>query len=201
MDRSGQARKWAMRVFFLFLAVGAGYAIHELAHYGMYKAYGYTAVIDWKQGMVAAVDSLGEIITSDRIPPEHRIPGLLAGPLSTLLLAAVFTGLYLRHQASFLFFAFGMMGAVSRFNMLIDGFNSDEGKIAAQMFSSYGPIGGMTALSAPLLVWTTSIILAAILTSRQTFFQRTYWAIPLWALTNFGLVLVLRLLMVVVLVR
>jgi hypothetical protein len=68
-------------------------------------------------------------------------------------------------------FAIAIINAVYRFNIFIDGFNSDEGKIANVMASSYGPLGRMAGLTIPLIVWTASIILACILINRQTFFS------------------------------
>ena len=88
-----------------------------------------------------------------------------------------------------------IMNAVFRFNIFIDGVNSDEGKIAAVVAESFGALGRMAALSVPLLVWTLGVILSVKLTDRQTFFRRTYWAIPLWMVISTILTLLMRALL------
>jgi hypothetical protein len=165
----------------------------------MYKALGYSPLVNWKAGSVSAFDGAGEVIPRDTLPPQDRILLSLAGPSVTLLLAAGFAILYSKRQDSFLLFAMAIMNSVYRFNIFIDGFNSDEGKIANVMSSSYGPLGRMAGLTVPLIVWTASIVLTCILIDRQVFFKRTYWAVPLWVFVNFALILLLRLLTFVLL--
>jgi hypothetical protein len=199
MSQSGDLQKWSKYFLLLFLAVCISYAAHEVAHYGMYKTLGYSPLINWKAGSVSAYDAAGEVIPRDTLPAQDRILISLAGPLVTLLLAGGFAILYTKRQGSFALFAFAIMNAVYRFNIFIDGFNSDEGKAANVMGSSYGPLGSMAGLTVPLIVWTASIIIACILINKQTFFKRTYWAIPLWVLVDFVLVILLRGLTVILL--
>jgi hypothetical protein len=198
MNKSDRILQWVKYFLLLFLAVCIGYVVHELAHFGMYKALSYSPLINWKAGSVSAYDSTGEVIPRDTLPPQHQILLSLAGPFVTLLLATVFTILFSNRQDSFLLFAIAIMNSVFRFNIFIDGFNSDEGKIASVM-ASLGPMGRMAGLTIPLIVWTVSIILTSILINRQTLFKRTYWAIPLWVLVCFVLVMLLRLLTIALL--
>jgi hypothetical protein len=198
-SKPGGILKWSKYFILLFLAVCIGYVAHELAHFGMFKTLGYAPVINWRSGSVSAYDTAGEVIPRDILPPQDRILISLAGPFITLLLAAGFAILYTKRQDSFLLFAIAIMNAVYRFNIFIDGFNSDEGKIANVMSSSYGPLGRMAGLTIPLIVWTASIILTCILINKQTFFKRTYWAIPVWVLVDFTLVILLRVLTIALL--
>ena len=197
MKKSSRILLWSKYILLLFLAVCIGYIAHELAHYGMYKTFGYSPRIDWKVGSVSAYDPSGEVIPGDTLPPQHRIFIFLAGPFVTLVIAIGFVILYTKRQDSFLLFAIAIMNATYRFNILIDGFNSDEGKTANVLLSSYGSLGRMAGLTVPLIVWTTSIILTCILIKRQTFFRQTYWAVPLWVLVNFVLVMLLRVLTII----
>jgi hypothetical protein len=198
MNKSDRILKWVKYFLLLFLAVCIGYVAHELAHFGTYKALGYSSLVNWRAGSVSAYDSAGEVIPRDTLAPQHQIFLSLAGPFVTLLLAIVFTILFSKHQDSFLLFAIAIMNSVFRFNIFIDGFNSDEGKTASVM-ASLGPMGRMAGLTVPLIVWTASIILTGILINRQTFFKRTYWAIPLWVFVCFVLVIILRLLTIALL--
>jgi hypothetical protein len=62
MSKPGGILKWSKYFILLFLAVCIGYVAHELAHFGMYKALGYSPLINWKSGSVSAYDTAGEII-------------------------------------------------------------------------------------------------------------------------------------------
>jgi hypothetical protein len=199
MRKSDRILLWLKYFLLLFLAVCVGYVVHELAHVGMYKALGYSPLVNWKAGSVSAYDMTGEVIPRDTLPPQHQILISLAGPLVTLLLAAGFAILFAKRKDSFFLFAIALMNAVYRFNMLIDGFNSDEGKAAYVILNSFGSLGRMAGLIVPLIVWTTSIILTCMLINRQTFFKRTYWAIPLWVIVSGMLTILLRLLTIALL--
>ena len=194
MSKPGQILKWSKYIVLLFLAVCVGYIAHELAHFVVYKALGYSPIINWKYGSVFTYDASGDVIPEMMLPPQDGILTSLAGPVITLLFAAGFTILYSKRQDSFLFFAIAIINAVSRFNIFIDGFNSDEGVISNIMLNSLGRMGRMLGLTVPLIVWTTSIVLTCLLIDRQSFFKRTYWAIPLWVLVNIMLVMLLRVL-------
>ncbi len=196
MSKSDRIRLWSKYFLLLFLAVCIGYIAHELAHFVAYKALGYSSIINWRQGSVSAMDAFGKVIPKATLPPQDSILVSLAGPFVTLLIAAGFAFLYSKRPGSFLFFAMAIMNAVYRFNIFIDGFNSDEGKIANVMSSSLGPVGRMAGLTVPLIVWTACLVLTCMLINRQPFFKRTYWAIPVWVLVNFALVILLRLLTV-----
>ena len=121
MNKSDRILKWVKYFLLLFLAVCIGYIAHELAHFGMYKALGYSSLVNWKAGSVSAYDLAGEVIPRDTLPPQHQILLSLAGPFVTLLLASVFTILFSKHQDSFLLFAMAIMNSVFRFNIFIDG--------------------------------------------------------------------------------
>lgn len=183
---------YAVYALQLLFAVAIGYVAHELAHWAMDTLYGYSAVVDWRAGYVSVYDASGNLISRDTMPPVESVLITLAGPLMTLLLAAGFTALYSQRPGSFMLFSLAIMNAVSRFNIFIDGINSDEGKIASVMAGSFGALGRMAAFTVPLLVWTACIILSYKLINRQGFFRRTYWAIPLWMIINTILVLLMR---------
>ena len=186
--------EWSKYIVLLFLAVCIGYVVHEVAHFAVYEALGYSPIINWRYGSVFTYDASGKAIPETMMPPQDGILTSLAGPFVTLLIAAGFTILYSKRQDSFLFFAIAIISSVSRFNILIYGFNSDEGVISNIMLSSMGRLGRMLGLAVPLIVWTAIIVLMCKLIDRQIFFKRTYWAILLWALVNLALVMLLRVL-------
>lgn len=194
MFQRGQSLKWLRFFLILFLAVCINYVAHESAHFLLYKALGYSPVINWKHGYVYNYNAPGEDAKAVIFAPREAFIILLAGPLSTVLLAVGFTIVAIKHPNSFLFFAIAIMSAVGRFNMLVDGFESDEGKLTSILSDSLIGQWRMVGMAVPLAFWTISLILTTIIIYRQRFFRPTYWAIPLWFLTNLVLLMLLRLL-------
>lgn len=186
---------WGYFIVCLFIGVVVGFVLHELAHYAVYRALGYATVIDWRYGSVFAYNAAGEPVPKALLPAAHGIISSLAGPAVTLLLAVIFTWLYLRRKSSFLLFSIAIMNAVSRLNIFIDGFNSDEGGIAIIMVENLGRLGRWFALAPALLIWTTSLVISGILVRRQTFFRwKSYVAIAVWFVVAVVLTLFMRFL-------
>lgn len=185
MSRRDRILKWLGYLIILFIAAGISGVLHELGHFFTYKALGYSPRLNIGYGSVFTYDAEGNAILETMLPPSDGIIALAGGPAVTLLLAICFTVLYLKFRHSFSLFAVAMVNSVFRFNILVDGFNSDEGMISEILLNSMGSRAGrMNVFLVPLAVWTLSIVLSSILVSRQTFFKRTYWAIPLFAVVG-----------------
>jgi hypothetical protein len=169
-------RKWSKYLLVLLLAAAFAGVTHEFGHSLAVRAHGRYPRFHWGDGgQVVPYDRAGHPV-ADR-PPAERMITSAAGPLTNLLLAAAFTFLYLRRRESFLLFAAAMMNATFRFLMFVDGFNSDEGNISADLLST---VGNPVALMVPLTVWTACIIICCTLLKRQSFFAKTYWWIPVF---------------------
>ncbi len=151
--------------------------IHESGHYLAGKTLGFYPRIAFRDG--GRVDSYDPLGGHAVMSPLQSILFSLGGPLVTLAAALAFTLLYVRHPASFFLFALAMFNACMRLNVLVDGFNSDEGNISETLLSLIGRMGGLIV---PLLVWTLSLSLAIFLVKRQTFVRKTAWWIPAFAL-------------------
>ena len=174
-------RKWILRwsryVTILFV-VGAFSAVaHEYGHFFAHKALGYHPKVNFSAGRVETYDAKGNLDPNQT--PTEKIIFSVGGPAMTLLLAVCFTILYLRRRDSFLLFALAILNAVMRLNMLVDGFNSDEGNISEILLKMLGNQG---VFLVPLVEWTLCIGLSCLLVRRQEFFKRTYWFIPLFFL-------------------
>ncbi len=167
-------RRWSRYLLILLLAAAFAGVAHEFGHSLAVRAHGRHPRFRWGGGgQVLAYDLSGQPAANR--PAAERIITSAAGPLTNLLLAAGFTFLYLRRRESFVLFAAAIMNAAFRLNMFVDGFNSDEGNISADLLSAVGnPVG----LLVPLTVWTACIILCCTLLKRQAFVARTYWWIP-----------------------
>ena len=126
MDKRSWILKWSSYVAILYVAAAFSAVAHECGYFLALKALGYHPRIKFSAGRVENYDSKENVDPDLR--PTERIISSAGGPAMTLMLAVCFTALYLRHRDSFLLFAFAIINAVLRLNMLIDGFNSDEGE-------------------------------------------------------------------------
>lgn len=168
---------WLRYALVLFVASGFSAAMHECGHYLASRSLGYQAGISFRQGRVETYEADGRTVA--RMPPARKAISNGGGPAMTMLLGALFTALYLRRRDSFALFALAISSATMRFNMFIDGFNSDEGNVSEILLKTAGnPFG----LMVPLTVWTLSAIMACTLISRQKFCSRSYWMIPVFAI-------------------
>ena len=168
--------RWFSYALILFVASGFSAAMHEFGHYLASRSMGYQASISFRQGRVETYEPGGRQVAE--MPPARKAISNGGGPAMTMLLGAVFTALFLWRRESFALFAVAIANATMRFNMLIDGFNSDEGNISEILLKMAGnPFG----LMVPLTVWTLSVIMACTLISRQKFCSRSYWMIPVFA--------------------
>jgi hypothetical protein len=137
-------RKWSKYLVVLLLAAAFAGVAHEFGHSLAARAHGRYPRFHWGGGgQVVPYDRAGHPV-ADR-PPAERMITSAAGPLTNLLLAAALTFLYLRRRESFLLFAAAMMNATFRFTMFVDGFNSDEGNVSADLLSTLGnPVEGLS---------------------------------------------------------
>jgi hypothetical protein len=177
MDKHRWIPRWSRYLVILYVAGALSAVAHEGGHVLALKALGYHPQIKFSAGRVENHDAKGNI--DPDLPPTERIISSAGEPAMTLLLAVSFTALYLRHRGSFLSFAFAIMNSVFRLNMLIDGFNSDEGNISELLLKLLGNQG---AFLVPLSEWTLFLALSCLLVRRQEFFRRTYWLILLFFL-------------------
>jgi hypothetical protein len=177
MDKRNWILKWSKYVAILFVVGAFSSVAHEYGHFFALKALGYHPKVNFSAGRVEHYDTKGNL--DPDLTPTEKIISSAFGPAVTLLLAAFFTALYLKHRDSFLLFACAITNAVMRLNIIIDGFNSDEGNISEILLKLLGNQG---AFLVPLVVWTFCIGLSCHLVSRQEFFKRTYWLIPLFFL-------------------
>ncbi len=159
----------------LLLAGSLSSIMHEYGHFVALKALGYRPHVNFCAGRVEHYDSAGNL--DPELSPNEKIISSAGGPSVTLLLAIFFTVLFLRRRESFTLFAFAITNAVMRLNMIIDGFNSDEGNISQTLLNLMGPQG---AFIVPLVVWTVAVGLSCHLVKNQVFFKRTVWLIPLF---------------------
>jgi hypothetical protein len=179
MDKRSGILRWSRYVVILYV-VGAFSAVaHECGHFLALKALGYYPQIRFSTGRVENHDAKGNVDPDLR--PTEKIISSAGGPAMSLLLAVFFTALYLKHRHSFLLFAFAITNSVIRLNMLIDGFNSDEGNISEVLLKLWGNQG---VFLVPLVEWTVFLALSCLLVRRQGFFKRTYWFIPLFFLIS-----------------
>ncbi len=176
-------RNWILkysRYLAILFVVGAFSAVaHEYGHFFAFKALGYHPKVSFSAGRVQHYDTKGNL--DPNLTPTENIISSACGPAVTLLLAACFTALYLKRRDSFLLFACAITNAVMRLNIFIDGFNSNEGNISEILLKLLGNQG---VFLVPLVVWTICIGLSCHLVSRQEFFKRTYWLIPLFFLIS-----------------
>ena len=175
MEKRRWILRWSKVLAILFVASAISGVAHECGHSLALMALGYHPRISFKAGRVETYDAKGNLDPS--LPPIEKIVSSAGGPATTLLLAACFTLLYLKRRKSFPLFAFAIINAVSRLNMLVDGFNSDEGNISEILLKLMGNQG---AFLVPLAEWTVCIALSCFLVSQQEFFKKTYWLIPLF---------------------
>ena len=173
MDMNKWILRWSKYVVVFFLAGALSALAHEYGHFLAIKALGYYPKINFTDGRVETYDAKGH--RDPDLPPSEKIIFSAAGPAMSLLLAVGFTILYLRCRGSIWLFAFAITNAVMRLNMLIDGFNSDEGNISEILLNM---LGNQAVFLVPLTEWTLCIGLACLLVSRQGFFKKTYWLIP-----------------------
>jgi hypothetical protein len=175
MEKRNRILKYSKYLAILFI-VGAFSAVaHEYGHFFAFKALGYNPKVSYSAGRVQHYDTKGNL--DPDLTPTEKIISSAAGPAMTLLLAVLFTALYLKHRGSFLLFALAITNAVMRLNIFIDGFNSDEGNISEILLTLMGNQG---AFLVPLVVWTICIGLSCHLVNKQEFFKRTCWLIPLF---------------------
>jgi hypothetical protein len=173
MDKDNRFFKWSTYLVILVIASAFAGVAHEFGHFISATALGYHPRINFSAGRVEIYDVNGNLIPNQ--VPTEKIIFSAGGPAMTLLLAASFAVLYSRHRDSFLLFGFAITNAVSRLNMFIDGFNSDEGNISEILLKL---LGNQSVFLVPLTVWTISIGLSCLLVRRQEFFKKTHWLIP-----------------------
>jgi hypothetical protein len=179
MNKNGWILRWS-KYLVVFLLAGAFAALsHEYGHFLAIKALGYHPKINFTDGRVETYDTKGN--RDPELPPNEKIISSAGGPAVSLLLAVGFTLLFLRYRQSLWLFAFAITNSVIRLNMLIDGFNSDEGNISEILLKTLGNQG---AFLVPLTEWTIFIALSCLLINRQEFFKKTYWLIPLFFLIS-----------------
>ena len=179
MDKRNWILKYSRYMAILFVAGAFSAVAHEYGHFFALKSLGYFPKVSFSSGRVQHYDTKGNL--DPDLMPTEKIISSACGPAVTLLLAALFTALYLKRRESFLLFAFAITNAVMRLNILIDGFNSDEGNISEILLKLLGNQG---AFLVPLVVWTFSIGLSCHLINHQEFFKKTYWLIPLFFLIS-----------------
>src|ERR1035437_4388519 len=157
--QSNRTLTWSKYLLILLLAAASGVMVHEFGHYLVSKAFGYYPRISFRDGgRVDIYDAGGTRVTD--MPPDRKALVSAGGPATTLLLAVCFTALYLKRRDSFPLFAFAIANATQRFNMLVDGFNSDEGNISEILLRQDW---NMSVLVVPLTVWPVCVILSCTL--------------------------------------
>jgi hypothetical protein len=176
---NGRLGRWSKYLAILLVTSAFGVLAHEFGHFLAGTALGYRPSIEFQGGgRVLLYDHAGQPV--ERTAKESMVFSA-GGPAMTLLLGSFFTVLFLRRPDSFALFAFGITNATGRLNILLDGFYSDEGSISQELINIAGNNG---AFLVPLFVWTVSIILCCFLLGRQSFFRRSYWLIPVFALVT-----------------
>jgi hypothetical protein len=175
MDMSSGILKWSKYAAILYFAGALSAVAHECGHFLAIKALGYSPKIKFSAGRVETYDAKGN--SEPEKTPVEKIISSAGGPAMSFFLAVGFSILYLRRRGSFWLFAFAITNSVIRLNMLMDGFNSDEGNISEVLLKL---IGNQGAFLVPLTEWTIFIGLSCLLVKRQEFFKKTYWLIPLF---------------------
>ena len=180
MNQPNRTLIWSKYILILLVAGTCSLLAHEYGHCLVQKCFGYHPRISFRDGgRVDTYDASGNRVTE--MPPAQKAMSSAGGPAVTLLLAACFTALYLKRRDSLPLFALAIANATLRLNMLVDGFNSDEGNISEILLNV---TGNSIALLVPLTVWTLSVILSCILLGRQKFCPRSYWMIPVFTVLN-----------------
>jgi hypothetical protein len=137
---------------------------------------GYHPRISFRDGgQVEKYDAQGRVVEGNS-PGQNIVTGA-AGPAVTLALAIVFAIFYLKRRDSYWLFAGAITNSVFRLNILVDGFNSDEGNISRLLTEMYG---NQMAFLIPLTEWTLLLALGCFLIRIQDFTRKSYWFIPLY---------------------
>lgn len=167
--------RWPRYLIILYIVGALSGIAHEFGHFFVLRALGYYPRVSFRAGRVETYDAQGNL--AENQTPRERLFMSAGGPAVTLFLAVGFTACFLKRRDSFLLFACAITNAVMRLNMYVDGYNSDEGNMSEILVKMLGNQG---AFLVPLTEWTIFIGLSCLLISRQTFFKRTYWFIPLF---------------------